>query len=61
MSGLGIPESTQGLHARTRSTIAATLWIGGIFFALIALRPAGYYQLFSDSEGLLRSPTGTIG
>ena len=26
---------TQGLHA-----IAATLWIGGIFFAFMALRPA---------------------
>ena len=35
----------QGLHA-----IAATLWIGGIFFALVALRPAAQELLQPDER-----------
>jgi len=42
----------QGLHA-----IAATLWIGGIFFALIALRPAA--QELLQPEERLRLWQGT--
>ena len=39
----------QGLHA-----IAATLWIGGIFFALIALRPAAQELLQPEERDCLR-------